>query len=248
MRVHMWVKAASIWSGAWEARRECYPCLARSAASLVLFSSCLFSTTCLSRVELCSRRAGAELRGWVEKGFCRANRGHRSPFAVTLLLQSHRALLSAQPGAVVQLQRLQQMERLPRRWRHCYKFPVPSELDATQGTSPSGAPGPAFCCLHSETWLLGLWVLQPGLENTCSTRGHLSLCPPNPDRCCEVRSPRPVVGSGFPKGCPSFKEPREQSQASPHHHLILYILSSLSRCEDRAFVSFPHAQKKGRRI
>lgn len=42
MRVHMWVKAASIWSGAWEARRECsYPCLARSAASLVLFSSSL---------------------------------------------------------------------------------------------------------------------------------------------------------------------------------------------------------------
>lgn len=59
------------------------------------------------------------------------------------------------------------MERLSQGWRHCYKFPVPSELAATLGMSPgtfftlgtspspSGALGPAFCCLHGKTRLWG---------------------------------------------------------------------------------------------
>lgn len=131
-----------------------------------------------------SRAPEPLLRGWVEKGFCRAHRGRSSPFAVTLLLQSHRALLSAQPGAVVQLQRLQQMERLPRRWRHCYKFPVPSELGATQGTSPSGLLLSPWKNLAFGAGVM-LWVLQPGLEKGQYLQ-HKGPPEPVPPKCRQV--------------------------------------------------------------
>lgn len=87
---------------------------------------------------------------------------------------------------------------------------------------------------------------QMGLEKGqyLQHKGKPQLCPPNPDRGCEVTNPAQLLGTGFPKGGLSSKEPREPSQASPHHHLIFYIFFSLSRCEDRAFVSFPPAPKR----
>lgn len=160
------------------------------------------------------------------------------------------------------------------RWRHGYKFPVPSEVGAVRGTSPSAswcwgdqALGSAFCCLHGEmqhllfgawmgkgntlifaAWFPGLFcrnaLLQPkgSAEPVLPKFRWVSVRGEPPARVSAVRD---LSGAGFQRGGLSLS--RHVSNLKPPPYTTSFF-SPLSRCDDHAFVSFPPAQKKGRRI
>lgn len=118
------------------------------------FPALLSNICCLSlHVKSCSGRAEQSPGGLAGEGAVQSRQREFPPLLCP-------ALPPAQPGAVLQLQRLQQMERLPCCWRHCYKFPVPWELAATQGTG-NGSFWPFSVSMEKPGFgaRVRLWVL-----------------------------------------------------------------------------------------